>query len=83
MGTKISEECEQVAIKFEKLGKKIRKRAKKEGLTVICNRSRLFIDGRPKRRWWFADEKTGILVSEEYGLCDDEAVAKLDRFRQV
>ncbi|WP_153305773.1 hypothetical protein [Desulfogranum mediterraneum] len=66
---------------FEKKGKKIRSQARKQGLMVMSNRARLFIDGRPNRRWWFADAKSGILVSEEYGLCDDEALAKLARFR--
>ncbi|WP_319550252.1 hypothetical protein [Desulfogranum marinum] len=64
---------------FEKTGKQIRKQAKKQGMLVISNRARLFIDGRPKRRWWFADATSGILVSEEHGLCDDEALAKLAR----
>jgi len=72
----------KVALEFEKNDKKIRKQAKKQGLTAISNRTRLFIDGRPKRRWWFADAKTGILISEEYGLCDDEALAKLARYRE-
>lgn len=73
---------EMLAKEFEKNDKKIRKQAKKLGMIVISNRARLFIDGRPKRRWWFADAKTGILVSEEHGLCDDEALAKLDRCKQ-
>jgi len=83
MGAKISKDSEKAAKKFEKLDKKIRNQAKDQGLTAISNRARLFIDGRPNRRWWFAEDKTGILVSEEYGLCDDEAVAKLNRFRKV
>jgi len=82
MGTTISKGEGKSAKAFEKLDKKIRDQAKKQGLTTISNRARLFIDGRPSRRWWFADKKTGILVSEEYGLCDDEAVAKLNRFRK-
>lgn len=73
---------EKVAMEFEKNDKEIREQAKKQGLMVISNRARLFIDGRPKRRWWFADAETGILVSEEYGLCDDEAFAKLKRYRE-
>ncbi len=82
MSAKMTEKPKKVAKEFEKQGKKIRKKAKKQGMMVICNRARLFIDGRPNRRWWFADVKTGILVSEEYGLCDDEALAKLARFRE-
>jgi len=82
MGIKISGKCKKFAKEFEKVGKKIRSRAKKQGLSVISNRAYLFIDGRPNRRWWFADAETGILVSEEHGLCDDEAVAKLNRFRK-
>lgn len=80
MGDKVCKNCEKAAEKFEKLDKKIRNRARKQGLTAISNRSRLFIDGHPGRRWWFADNETGILVSEEYGLCDNEAVARLDHF---
>jgi len=65
--------------KFEKLGKKIFSQAKKQGLIAINNRSKLFIHGRPNRRWWFADKKNGLLISVEYGLCDDEALAMLRR----
>ncbi|NOQ46270.1 MAG: hypothetical protein GQ559_06315 [Desulfobulbaceae bacterium] len=82
MSAKIKGKRKKVAKEFEKLGKKIHRQSKKQGMMVICNRARLFIDGRPNRRWWFADTKTGILVSEEYGLCDDEALAKLARFRE-
>ena len=82
MSAKMAEKCKKVVKKFEKQGKKIRSQAKKQGMMVICNRAYLFIDGRPNRRWWFADAKTGILVSEEYGLCDNEALAKIARFRE-
>ncbi len=64
---------------FEKQGKNITAQAKKQGLIAIKNRARLFIDGRPGRRWWFADQKKGLLISVEYGLCDEEAVAMLQR----
>jgi len=83
MGAKVCMGGKKTAKKFKKLDKKIRRQAKKQGLTAISNRARLFIDGRPNRRWWFSEDKTGILVSEEYGLCDEEAVAKLNRFRKV
>lgn len=43
--------CKKVVKKFEKQGKMIRGQAKKQGMMVISNRARLFIDGRPKRRW--------------------------------
>lgn len=82
MSAKMKDKCKKVVKEFETQGNKIRRLAKKQGMMVICNRARLFIDGRPNRRWWFADAKTGILVSEEYGLCDDEALAKLARFRE-
>ena len=82
MSAMMKEKCIKVAKEFETQGNKIRSLAKKQGMMVICNRARLFIDGRPNRRWWFADAKTEILVSEEYGLCDDEALTKLARFRE-
>ncbi len=69
----------KLAKEFEKLGKKIFSQAKKQGLIAINNRSKLFIHGRPNRRWWFADKKNGLLISVEYGLCDDEAMAMLQR----
>ena len=64
---------------FEKLGKEINKMAKKEGLIAITNRLKLFIHGKPCRRWWFADKKTKVLISVEYGLVDAEAVEFLER----
>ena len=69
----------KVGKSFEKLGKEITAQAKKQGLIAIKNRAKLFIDGRPNRRWWFADEKKGLLISVEYGLCDEEAMAMLQR----
>ncbi len=64
---------------FEKLGVKINKMAKKEGLIAITNRLKLFIGGKPCRRWWFADKKKNVLISVEYGLVDAEAVEFLER----
>jgi len=64
---------------FAKLGKKIHKMAKDEGLIAIPNRLKLFIHGKPDRRWWFADKKKGVLISAEYGLVDKEAVEFLQR----
>ncbi len=64
---------------FEKLGKKIHKMAKKEGLIAITNRLKLFIHGKPCRRWWFAYEEKNILISAEYGLVDAEAMEFLER----
>ncbi len=82
MSAKTTDGSKKSPKKFEKTNKQIRKQAKKQGMIVISNRTRLFIDGRPNRRWWFADAKSGILVSEEHGLCDDEALAKLARFNK-
>ena len=62
---------------FEKQGKKIVSQAKKQGMIAINNRAKLFIDGHPSRRWWFADRKSNLLISVEFGLCDDEALAML------
>lgn len=62
---------------FDKQGKEIFSQAKKQGMLAINNRSKLFIDGRPNRRWWFADKKSNLLISVEFGLCDDEALAML------
>ncbi len=69
----------KVSMGFEKLGKKILGQAKKQGLIAINNRAKLFIDGRPNRRWWFADKKKNLLISVEFGLCDEEALAMLER----
>jgi hypothetical protein len=79
MGKQLKEKEKNLAKEFEKLGKKIISQAKKQGLIAINNRSKLFIHGRPNRRWWFADKKNGLLISVEYGLCDDEALAMLQR----
>ena len=69
----------KVSREFEKQGKKILGQAKKQGLIAINNRAKLFIDGRPNRRWWFADKKKNLLISVEFGLCDEEALAMLER----
>ncbi|MBU0945236.1 MAG: hypothetical protein KJ804_09620 [Proteobacteria bacterium] len=66
--------CVHSAKEFEKQGKTITKLAKKLGLIAITNRLALFIDGKPCRRWWFANKKNGILLSVEYGLIDKEAI---------
>jgi len=79
MGNQLKGKEKKIAKEFEKQGKKIFSQAKKRGLIAINNRSKLFIDGRPNRRWWFADKKTALLISVEYGLCDDEALAMLQR----
>ena len=71
--------AKKIGKEFEKQGKKITAQAKKQGLIAIYNRARLFIDGRPNRRWWFADKENGLLISVEYGLCDEEAMAMLAR----
>lgn len=63
---------------FEKLGAKINKMAKKEGLIAITNRLKMFIGGKPCRRWWFADKKKNVLISVEYGLVDAEALEFLE-----
>ncbi len=73
----------KLAKEFEKAGSKIRSEAERQGLIAICNRRKLFIDGRPNRRWWFADMKEGLLISVEYGLCDEEAKAMLERNRKA
>ena len=64
---------------FEKLGKEIRRLAKNEGLIAITNRLKLFIHGKPCRRWWFAEKKKNVLISVEYGLVDAEAMEFLQR----
>lgn len=58
---------------FNKQGKTIIQLAKKQGLIAITNRLSLFID-KPCRRWWFADKKSGVLLTAEYGLIDSEAI---------
>ena len=79
MGDKLSGKQKKIAREFEKQWKKIFSQARKQGLIAINNRAKLFIDGRPARRWWFADKKTNLLISVEFGLCDDEALSMLER----
>ncbi len=74
MAKKLQTICVHSAKDFKKQGKNIAKLAKKQGLIAITNRISLFIDGKPCRRWWFADKKTEILLSVEYGLIDKEAM---------
>jgi hypothetical protein len=62
---------------FKKQAKTIFKLAKKQGLIAITNRVTLFIDGKPCRRWWFADKESHVLLSVEYGLIDQEAIVFL------
>jgi len=59
---------------FKKQGKVIMRLARELGLIAMTNRLSLFIDGKPCRRWWFADKKNGVLLSVEYGLIDREAI---------
>ena len=66
--------CEHSVKDFKKLGKLITKLAQKQNLIVMKNRLALFIDGKPCRRWWFADKTSGLLLSVEYGLIDREAL---------
>jgi hypothetical protein len=73
MAKKLQTLCTHSAKDFKKQGKRITKLAKKHGLTAITNRLSLFIDGKPCRRWWLAN-KTGVLLSVEYGLIDREAI---------
>ena len=77
MGDKLSGKEKKIAKEFERQGKKIFSQAKKQGLIAINNRAKLFIDGRPNRRWWFADKRNNLLISVEFGLCDDEAMTML------
>ena len=74
MGEKVATLCVHSAKDFKAQGKIITKLAKKNGLIAITNRLKLFIDGKPCRRWWFADKKNGVLLSVEYGLVDHEAI---------
>lgn len=73
MDKKLATICIHSEKDFKKQGKTIIKLAKKQGLTAITNRLSLFID-KPCRRWWFADKKTGVLLSVEYGMIDREAI---------
>jgi hypothetical protein len=74
MGKKSAPLCVHSAKDFKKQGKVISKLAKKQGLIAITNRLALFIDGKPCRRWWFAAQESGVLLSVEYGLVDNEAI---------
>ena len=74
MAKKLQTLCVHTAKDFKKQGKLISKLAKKQGLIAITNRLSLFIDGKPCRRWWFANKKTAELLSVEYGLIDKEAI---------
>ena len=74
MAKKLQTLCVHSAKDFKKRGKQITKLAKKLGLVAITNRLSLFIDGKPCRRWWFAKNETGLLLSVEYGLIDQEAL---------
>ena len=58
---------------FQKQGAAIRKLADEKGLISVTNRLTFFID-KTCRRWWFADKDSGVLISVEYGLVDQEAV---------
>lgn len=74
MGQEGASICVHSAKDFKKQDRLITKLARKQGLLAIKNRLSLFIDGKPCRRWWFADKKTGVLLSVEYGLIDKEAI---------
>ena len=74
MAKKLQTLCVHSAKDFKKQGKLITKLAKKHGLIAITNRLSLFIDGKPCRRWWFASQKSEVLLSVEYGLIDREAI---------
>ena len=64
---------------FAKIGKEIQKTAKERGLIAFPNRLKLFILGKPGRRWWFVDKQKDVLISAEHGLVDKEAVEFLKR----
>ena len=74
MAKKLQSICVHSAKDFKKQGKQINKLAATLGLIAITNRLSLFIDGKPCRRWWFANKKSGVLLSVEYGLIDREAL---------
>ncbi len=83
MGKQKKDREKKLAKEFARLGKKIRAQADKQGLIAISNRAKLFIDGRPNRRWWFADKENALLISVEYGLCDEEALNMLERNKKA
>lgn len=66
-----------VAKEFAKLAKEIQEMARKQGLYAFSNRLKLFIHGKPARRWWVVDTKKDVLISVEYGMVDEEVVAFL------
>ncbi len=73
MAKKLTALCVNSEKDFKKQGKAIIKLANKQGLIPITNRLSLFID-KTCRRWWFADQNNGVLLSAEYGLIDREAI---------
>ncbi|MBU0664445.1 MAG: hypothetical protein KJ990_07880 [Proteobacteria bacterium] len=73
MEKKLTALCVQSKKDFNSQGKAIIKLAKQQGFIAITNRLSLFID-KTCRRWWFADKKSGVLLSAEYGLIDKEAI---------
>ncbi|MFH2122845.1 MAG: hypothetical protein ABIJ50_05110 [Pseudomonadota bacterium] len=73
MEKKLTTLCVHSKKDFNKQGKAITQLAKKQGLIAITNRLSLFID-KTCRRWWFADKKSGVLLTAEYGLIDSEAI---------
>lgn len=77
MAANIQPTCVTSEKEFKKQAKTIFKLAKKQGLIAITNRLSLFIDGKPCRRWWFADKEKQVLLSVEYGLIDHEAIVFL------
>ena len=79
MAEKSKDLCVTSEKEFKKQGQTISKLAKKQGLIAITNRLSLFIDGKPCRRWWFADKEKKVLLSVEYGLIDKEAMNFLTR----
>ena len=73
MEKKVTTLCIHSKKDFNKQGKDIIQLAKKQGFIAITNRLSLFID-KTCRRWWFADKKSGVLLTAEYGLIDSEAI---------
>lgn len=73
MKEKMTNLCVSSQEDFQKQGAAIRKLAQENGLIAVTNRLTLFID-KTCRRWWFADKDSGVLISVEYGLVDQEAV---------
>ncbi len=73
MEKKMTPLCVSSQKDFEKQGAAIRNLAGEKGLVSVTNRLTLFID-KTCRRWWFADKDSGVLISAEYGLVDQEAI---------